>query len=273
MPKNLIIVESPAKARTIEGYLGKDFKVASSYGHVRDLPTDDKAIDVDNGFAPTYVISKDKKEVVKSLKKLVKQSEMVYLASDDDREGEAISWHLMQALDLDEANTRRIVFHEITKSAIINALESPRSIDIDLVNAQQARRVLDRLVGYEISPILWRKIKSGLSAGRVQSVAVRLVVDREREIEGFDSRSFYNISAEFDSGNGRMLKAELPEKLSSEIEAAAFLQKCIGAEFSITDLQKKPVRKSPAPPFTTSTLQQEASRKLGFSVARTMTLA
>ena len=210
MPKNLIIVESPAKARTIEGYLGKDFKVASSYGHVRDLPTDDKAIDVDNGFAPTYVISKDKKEVVKSLKKLVKQSEMVYLASDDDREGEAISWHLMQALDLDEANTRRIVFHEITKSAITNALESPRSIDIDLVNAQQARRVLDRLVGYEISPILWRKIKSGLSAGRVQSVAVRLVVDREREIEGFDSRSFYNISAEFDSGNGRMLKAELP---------------------------------------------------------------
>ncbi len=273
MPKNLIIVESPAKARTIEGYLGKDFKVASSYGHVRDLPTDDKAIDVDNGFAPTYVISKDKKEVVKSLKKLVKQSEMVYLASDDDREGEAISWHLMQALDLDEANTRRIVFHEITKSAITNALESPRSIDIDLVNAQQARRVLDRLVGYEISPILWRKIKSGLSAGRVQSVAVRLVVDREREIEGFDSRSFYNISAEFDSGNGRMLKAELPEKLSSEIEAAAFLQKCIGAEFSITDLQKKPVRKSPAPPFITSTLQQEASRKLGFSVARTMTLA
>ena len=273
MPKNLVIVESPAKARTIEGYLGKDFKVVSSYGHIRDLPTDDKAIDVDNGFAPTYIISKDKKEVVKSLKKLVKQSEMVYLASDDDREGEAISWHLMQALDLDEANTRRIVFHEITKSAITNALESPRSIDIDLVNAQQARRVLDRLVGYEISPILWRKIKTGLSAGRVQSVAVRLVVDREREIEGFNSKSSFKITADFDSGNGRMLKAELPDRFSKEIEAEEFLQKCIGAEFSITDLQKKPLRKSPAPPFTTSTLQQEASRKLGFSVARTMTLA
>jgi len=273
MPKNLVIVESPAKARTIEGYLGKDFKVASSYGHIRDLPTDDKAIDVDNGFAPTYIISKDKKAVVKSLKQLVKQSEMVYLASDDDREGEAISWHLIQALDLDEAKTRRIVFHEITKSAITNALKSPRSIDIDLVNAQQARRVLDRLVGYEISPILWRKIKTGLSAGRVQSVAVRLVVDREREIEGFNSKSSFKITADFDSGNGRMLKAELPDRFSKEIEAEEFLQKCIGAEFSITHLQKKPLRKSPAPPFTTSTLQQEASRKLGFSVARTMTLA
>ena len=273
MPKNLVIVESPAKARTIEGYLGKDFKVVSSYGHIRDLPTDDKAIDVDNGFAPTYIISKDKKAVVKSLKQLVKQSEMVYLASDDDREGEAISWHLIQALDLDEAKTRRIVFHEITKSAITNALKSPRSIDIDLVNAQQARRVLDRLVGYEISPILWRKIKTGLSAGRVQSVAVRLVVDREREIEGFNSKSSFKITADFDSGNGRMLKAELPDRFSKEIEAEEFLQKCIGAEFSITDLQKKPLRKSPAPPFTTSTLQQEASRKLGFSVARTMTLA
>ena len=273
MPKNLVIVESPAKARTIEGYLGKDFKVVSSYGHIRDLPTDDKAIDVDNGFAPTYIISKDKKAVVKSLKQLVKQSEMVYLASDDDREGEAISWHLIQALDLDEAKTRRIVFHEITKSAITNALKSPRSIDIDLVNAQQARRVLDRLVGYEISPILWRKIKTGLSAGRVQSVAVRLVVDREREIEGFNSKSSFKITADFDSGNGRMLKAELPDRFSKEIEAEEFLQKCIGAEFSITDLQKKPLRKSPAPPFTTSTLQHEASRKLGFSVARTMTLA
>ncbi len=273
MPKNLVIVESPAKARTIEGYLGSDFKVASSYGHIRDLPTDDKAIDVDNGFKPTYIISKDKKEVVKTLKKLVKQSEMVYLASDDDREGEAISWHLMQALDLNDANTRRIVFHEITKGAISNALESPRSIDIDLVNAQQARRVLDRLVGYEISPILWRKIKTGLSAGRVQSVAVRLVVERERDIEKFNSKSSYKISAEFDCGSGKILKAELPEKFSSETDAAAFLQKCIGAEFSITDLQKKPLRKSPAPPFTTSTLQQEASRKLGFSVARTMTLA
>jgi len=273
MPKNLVIVESPAKAKTIEGYLGKDFKVASSYGHVRDLPTDDKAIDVDNGFLPTYIISKDKKEVVKSLKILVDESDMVFLASDDDREGEAISWHLMQALDLDDNNTRRIVFHEITKNAISNAMQSPRGIDLDLVYAQQARRVLDRLVGYEISPILWRKIKTGLSAGRVQSVAVRLVVDREREIEKFNSQSSFKISAEFNLPQGKSLKAELPVRFKTEEEAVDFLNRCLGAEFSIIDLQKKPSKKSPAPPFTTSTLQQEASRKLGFSVARTMALA
>jgi len=273
MAKNLVIVESPAKAKTIEGYLGKDFKVASSYGHVRDLPTDDKAIDVENGFLPTYIISKDKKEVVKTLKALVDESDMVLLASDDDREGEAISWHLMQALDLNDNNTRRIVFHEITKNAISNAMKSPRGIDLDLVYAQQARRVLDRLVGYEISPILWRKIKTGLSAGRVQSVAVRLVVDREREIEKFNSQSSFKISAEFNLPQGKSLKAELPIRFKTETEAFDFLNKCLGAEFSIIDLQKKPSKKSPAPPFTTSTLQQEASRKLGFSVARTMALA
>jgi DNA topoisomerase-1 len=273
MSKNLVIVESPAKAKTIEGYLGKDFHVTSSYGHVRDLPKGDKAIDIEHGFSPTYVVSKDKNEVVKNLKKLAKESEMVYLASDDDREGEAISWHLMQALDLNEKNTRRIVFREITKNAIANAMQSPRGIDIDLVNAQQARRVLDRLVGYEISPVLWRKIKTGLSAGRVQSVAVRLVVEREREIEKFESVGSFKISAFFKLGNGANLQAELPAKFDTPGEAEDFLKKCIGAEFSIVDLQKKPAKKSPAPPFTTSTLQQEASRKLGFSVSQTMTVA
>ncbi len=273
MSKNLVIVESPAKAKTIEGYLGKDYKVASCYGHVRDLPSGDKAIDIENGFIPTYEISKDKKEVVKNLKSLVKQSEMVYLASDDDREGEAISWHLMQALDLNDTNTRRIVFHEITKKAIDNAMKSPRGIDIDLVNAQQARRVLDRLVGYEISPILWRKIKSGLSAGRVQSVAVRLVVERERDIEKFESKSSYWVTAEFNIDAQTILKAELPTKFQSKENAEDFLKTCIGADFQINDLQKKPSKKSPAPPFTTSTLQQEASRKLGYSVSKTMTLA
>ncbi len=273
MLKNLVIVESPAKAKTIEGYLGEGFRVESSYGHVRDLPKGDKAIDIDNGFNPTYEITKDKKEVVKKLKKLAKEAEMIYLASDDDREGEAISWHLMQALDLNEEKTRRIVFHEITKNAINNALKTPRGIDIDLVNAQQARRVLDRLVGFEISPILWRKIKTGLSAGRVQSVAVRLVVERERDIDNFDSKSSYKVTALFDLGEGVILKSELSEKYKSEEEANGFLSKCIGAEFSITDLQKKPAKKFPSPPFTTSTLQQEASRKLGYSVSKTMTLA
>ena len=273
MSKNLVIVESPAKAKTIEGYLGKDFLVTSSYGHVRDLPTGEKAIDIENGFAPTYVVSKEKKEVVKKLKKLAKESQTVYLASDDDREGEAISWHLMQALDLNDQKARRIVFHEITKNAIANAMESPRSIDLDLVNAQQARRILDRLVGYEISPILWRKIKTGLSAGRVQSVAVRLVVEREREIEKFESTSAYKVTATFQLEMGASLQAELLVKYSTSEEAEGFLKKCIGAEFNIADLQKKPIKKSPAPPFTTSTLQQEASRKLGFSVTQTMTVA
>lgn len=273
MGKNLVIVESPAKAKTIEGYLGKDFQVKSSYGHVRDLPKDDSAIDITNGFAPTYEISKDKKDVIKELKKLAKDAETIYLASDDDREGEAISWHLAEALDLDDKKTRRIVFREITKNAIQNAIQNPRGIDIDLVNAQQARRILDRLVGFELSPILWKKIKGGLSAGRVQSVAVRLVVEREREIANFNAESSFRITAEFDLGGGKILKAELPKKFKNEEEAHSFLKKCIGAQFSIENLETKPAKKSPAPPFTTSTLQQEASRKLGFSVARTMSVA
>ncbi len=273
MPKNLVIVESPAKAKTIEGYLGKDYKVTSSYGHVRDLPKGDKAIDKANGFKPTYEITADKKAVIKELQKLSKEAEIIYLASDDDREGEAISWHLKEALKLDDAKTRRIVFREITKNAIQNAIQSPRGIDLDLVNAQQARRVLDRLVGFELSPILWKKIKTGLSAGRVQSVAVRLVVEREREIEKFKAKSFYKITAKFDLGGKKQLEAELSKRFDTEKEANDFLEKCIGAEFSIKDLQKKPTKKSPAPPFTTSTLQQEASRKLGFSVSQTMSVA
>ncbi len=273
MAKNLVIVESPAKAKTIEGYLGKDYKVTSSYGHVRDLPKGDKAIDKENGFKPTYEISADKKSVIKELKKLVGESETIYLASDDDREGEAISWHLKEALDLDDVKTRRIVFREITKNAIENAIRSPRGIDLDLVNAQQARRVLDRLVGFELSPILWKKIKTGLSAGRVQSVAVRLVVERERQIDKFEAKSSYKVTAVFDLGNKKELQAELPKRFDTEEEALAFLTACNGAEFSIEDLQKKPSKKSPAPPFTTSTLQQEASRKLGFSVSQTMTVA
>lgn len=273
MSKNLVIVESPAKAKTIEGYLGKDFKVASSMGHVRDLPKGNGAIDVDNGYLPTYEISPDKKDIIKQLKKLAKEAEMVYLASDDDREGEAISWHLKEVLDLNDKNTRRIVFTEITKNAIQNALKSPRGIDIDLVNAQQARRVLDRLVGFELSPILWKKIKTGLSAGRVQSVAVRLVVEREREIEKFEAKSTFKVVAVFDLGKGKQLVADLAEKLPSEKEALEFLESCKGAKFTINDLQKKPAKKSPAPPFTTSTLQQEAGRKLSFSVAQTMTVA
>ncbi|MTI40685.1 type I DNA topoisomerase [Fulvivirga lutimaris] len=273
MPKNLVIVESPAKAKTIEGYLGKDYKVTSSYGHVRDLPKGDKAIDKINGFKPTYEVSADKKAVIKELKKLVKESEMVYLASDDDREGEAISWHLKEALSLNDTNTRRIVFREITKNAIQNAIQTPRGIDIDLVNAQQARRVLDRLVGFELSPILWKKIKTGLSAGRVQSVAVRLVVEREREVEKFKAKSFYKISAIFDLGNKKQLQSELSKRFDTEEEAMEFLKACVDADFSIKDLQKKPSKKTPAPPFTTSTLQQEASRKLGFSVSQTMSVA
>jgi DNA topoisomerase-1 len=273
MSKNLVIVESPAKAKTIEGYLGKDYKVASSMGHIRDLPKGKGAIDIENGFEPTYEVSPEKKEVIKNLKALAKSAEMVYLASDEDREGEAISWHLKEVLDLTDKKTRRIVFTEITKNAILNAIKNPRGIDIDLVNAQQARRVLDRLVGFELSPILWKKIKTGLSAGRVQSVAVRLVVEREREIEKFDSKSSFKISAVFDLGKGKNLVADLPEKFDSEEEALKFLESCKGAKFSIGDLQKKPAKKSPAPPFTTSTLQQEAGRKLSFSVLQTMVVA
>ncbi|WP_096895133.1 type I DNA topoisomerase [Candidatus Scalindua japonica] len=273
MDKNLVIVESPAKAKTIEGYLGKDFTVQSCFGHVRDLPKTNKAIDIKNGFQPTYEIPKEKKDVIKDLKKSAKNADVVWLATDDDREGEAISWHLNEALKLDEKNTRRIVFGEITKQAILNAIESPRTIDIDLVNAQQARRILDRLVGFELSPILWKKIQRGLSAGRVQSVAVRMVVEREREIEQFESKSFFKVSAEFLVEGDKVLKAELSERFSSEKEAHGFLSKCVGATFSISNLEKKPGQKKPAAPFTTSTLQQEASLKLGFSVAQTMTLA
>ncbi len=273
MPKNLVIVESPAKAKTIEGYLGKDFVVASSYGHVRDLPKGDNAIDIANNFTPTYEVSKDKKEVIKNLKKLAKDAPKVYLASDDDREGEAIAWHLAQTLKLDEKNTQRIVFREITKSAITKAMASPRTIDIDLVNAQQARRILDRLVGFELSPVLWKKIKYGLSAGRVQSVAVRIVVEREREIEKFTSKVSFKVSATFNVDGNKILKAELPKRFDSLEEAQSFLNDCNGSEFSIAKLETKPAKKSPAAPFTTSTLQQEASRKLGFSVLQTMTIA
>ncbi len=273
MDKNLVIVESPAKAKTIEGYLGDGFTVQSCFGHVRDLPKTNKAIDIKNGFQPTYEIPKEKKDVIKDLKKSAKKADVVWLATDDDREGEAISWHLHEALKLDENSTRRIVFGEITKKAILNAIESPRTIDIALVNAQQARRILDRIVGFELSPILWKKIQRGLSAGRVQSVAVRMVVEREREIEQFDTQSFFKVSAEFLVEGDKVLKAELSERFSSEKEALEFLTKCIGATFTIDNLDKKPGQKKPATPFTTSTLQQEASLKLGFSVAQTMTLA
>lgn len=272
MSKNLVIVESPAKAKTIEGYLGSDYKVVSSYGHVRDLPKGDKAIDIKNRFEPTYEVTADKKEVIKNLKSLVKDSEMIYLASDDDREGEAISWHLKEVLKLKDEQTKRIVFREITKNAITKAIENPRGIDIDLVNAQQARRILDRLVGFELSPILWKKIKTGLSAGRVQSVAVRLIVDREREIEHFKAKSSFRITAIFEV-SGKTFKAELPKRFDTKAEAEEFLKSCLVAEFSVGNLEKKPGKKSPAAPFTTSTLQQEASRKLYFSVAQTMSVA
>ncbi|MGC1243296.1 MAG: type I DNA topoisomerase [Chryseosolibacter sp.] len=273
MSKNLVIVESPAKAKTIEGYLGKDFTVASSMGHIRDLPKGGGAIDIENDFEPTYEVSPDKKDVIAKLKKLAKDAQMVYLASDEDREGEAISWHLKEVLDLKDAKTRRIVFTEITKKAILNAIENPRGIDVDLVNAQQARRVLDRLVGYELSPILWKKIATGLSAGRVQSVAVRLVVEREREITEFKVKSSYKVNAHFDLGNGKTLVAELPERFETDKAAQDFLESCKHAKFKIADLQTRPSKRSPSPPFTTSTLQQEAARKLGFSVIQTMMVA
>lgn len=272
MPKNLVIVESPAKAKTIEKYLGSDFKVASSYGHVRDLPKGDKAIDIKNGFKPTYEVTKDKKDVIKELKKLAKDAETIYLASDDDREGEAISWHLKETLDLDDKKTRRIVFREITKNAILNALQSPRGIDNNLVDAQQARRILDRLVGYELSPILWKKIKRGLSAGRVQSVAVRLVVEREREIESFKPESSFKTDAYFSTDKGSF-SAVLNKRLKTSDEVQALLNKCLDSDFTVYDVETKPGKKSPSAPFTTSTLQQEASRKLSFSVAQTMTIA
>ncbi|MFM8850930.1 MAG: type I DNA topoisomerase [Cytophagales bacterium] len=273
MSKNLVIVESPSKIKKIESFLGKDYKVASSMGHIRDLAKGNAAIDVENDFEPVYEVSEDKKDVIKNLKSLAKTAQTVYLATDEDREGEAISWHLKEVLDLNDKKTRRIVFTEITKNAILNAIKSPRGIDINLVNAQQARRVLDRLVGFELSPILWKKIKTGLSAGRVQSVAVRLIVEREREIDKFEAKSSFRVTAQFDLGKGKQLTAELPEKFESEKDALALLDSCKKAKFSIGDLQKKPAKKSPAPPFTTSTLQQEAGRKLGFSVAQTMLVA
>ncbi|MAQ75132.1 MAG: DNA topoisomerase I [Aquimarina sp.] len=273
MAKNLVIVESPAKAKTIEKFLGKDYTVASSFGHIADLPSKELGVDVDGDFKPKYIVSKDKKDVVKKLKDLSKKAEMVWLASDEDREGEAIAWHLAEELNLDESKTKRIVFHEITKNAIKKAIENPRKIDYNLVNAQQARRVLDRLVGYELSPVLWRKVKGGLSAGRVQSVSVRLIVEREREILGFEPEASFRIDAEFANEEGKSFKAKLPKNLTDKKEAEDFLNTNKGANFKVADLTTKPAKKSPAPPFTTSTLQQEASRKLYFSVSKTMTLA
>lgn len=273
MVKNLVIVESPAKAKTIEKFLGKDFLVKSSFGHIRDLDGKNLSVDIENGFEPQYVIPTDKKKLVAELKKLAKEAEMVWLASDEDREGEAISWHLLEALGLDESKTKRIVFHEITKNAITKAVENPRKIDRNLVDAQQARRILDRLVGYELSPVLWKKVKPSLSAGRVQSVSVRLIVEREREIQNFVSQSAFKVVANFIVGGNVALKAELPKRFTTKKEAEDFLNSCKNAEYTIEGLETKPSKKSPAPPFTTSTLQQEAGRKLGFSVLQTMTVA
>ncbi len=272
MSKNLVIVESPAKAKTIEGFLGKDFTVKSSFGHVRDLVKKGLGVNIENRFEPTYEVSPDKEKVVAELKKLAKGAEMVWLATDEDREGEAISWHLFETLNLEQNRTKRIVFHEITKPAILKAIQNPRSIDKNLVDAQQARRILDRLVGFELSPILWKKVRPSLSAGRVQSVAVRLIVEREREIQNFTSTSAYKVVALFQVGNA-VLKAELDKRFATKEEAEAFLNKCKGADFTISSLETKPAKRSPAAPFTTSTLQQEAARKLGFSVAQTMVVA
>ncbi|WP_439152847.1 type I DNA topoisomerase [Winogradskyella sp.] len=273
MPKNLVIVESPAKAKTIEKFLGKDYKVESSFGHIADLPSKELGVDVDGDFKPKYQVSKDKKDVVKKLKELAKKAEMVWLASDEDREGEAIVWHLAETLGLDKEKTKRIVFHEITKSAINKAIENPRNIDYNLVDAQQARRVLDRIVGYELSPVLWRKVKGGLSAGRVQSVSVRLIVERERDIQNFEPEASFRVDAEFATEGGNSFKAKLPKNFGTETKALNFLHVNLNASYQVSDLQKKPAKKSPAAPFTTSTLQQEASRKLGFSVSRTMSNA
>ncbi|MHA7830645.1 MAG: type I DNA topoisomerase [Flagellimonas sp.] len=273
MPKNLVIVESPAKAKTIERFLGKEFQVESSFGHIADLPSKELGVDVENDFKPKYTVDKEKKALVKKLKDLANKAETIWLASDEDREGEAISWHLAEELGLDKSKTRRIVFNSITKSAIQKAIENPRDINYNLVNAQQARRVLDRLVGYELSPVLWKKIKPGLSAGRVQSVAVRLIVEREREIEGFTPEASFRIKAEFKTDAGNVFAAKLNKTFPTKEAAEKFLKENIGADFSVSDLAKKPAKKSPAAPFTTSTLQQEASRKLYFSVSRTMQVA
>jgi len=276
MAKNLVIVESPAKAKTIEKFLGANYIVKSSFGHVRDLSKKQLGVDIASGYKPDYVISDDKKKVITELRKLAKEAETVWLATDEDREGEAISWHLFETLNLKEKNTRRIVFHEITKTAIEQAITNPRSIDLNLVDAQQARRVLDRLVGFELSPVLWRKVKPALSAGRVQSVAVRLIVDREEEIKNFKIVPFFRITAEFKvekDNHISELKAELPTRFEDNIKSTEFLKNCINAEFTVNAIETKPAQKAPAPPFTTSTLQQEASRKLGFTVSKTMMVA
>lgn len=270
---DLVIVESPAKAKTIEKYLGPGFTVLSSFGHVRDLPERDLSVDTENGFEPNYIVPDDKKGKLAELRKQANKAEIVWLATDEDREGEAISWHLKEALDLPDSKVRRITFNEITKKAVTDAMASPRSIDLHLVDAQQARRVLDRLVGYELSPVLWRKVKPSLSAGRVQSVAVRLIVDREREIIGFDAKSAFRITAQFLTPGKAAVKADLPQRFATEPEALDFLKSCIGAAFTVNAVEKKPAKRTPAAPFTTSTLQQEASRKLGYGVDRTMRIA
>jgi DNA topoisomerase-1 len=275
MAKNLVIVESPAKAKTIEGYLGKDFTVKASMGHIRDLAKGNDAIDVHNNFLPHYIVSEGKEQVVQELKKLVKQSDIIWLATDEDREGEAIAWHLYEELNLSNKITKRFVYHEVTKNAILKAIEKPREIDNNLVNAQQARRILDRLVGFELSPVLWRKVRPSLSAGRVQSVAVRLIVEREREIVDFSSSSAFKISGLFlpEQDNAKSFIAELPKRLETQQQAESFLVSCKNANFTVHSIETKPGKKSPAPPFTTSTLQQEASRKLGLSIDRTMRIA
>lgn len=277
MQKNLVIVESPAKAKTIEKFLGKDFKVLSSYGHIRDLKKKEFSIDVKKNFKPTYEVPEDKKDLVDTLKAEAKKAETVWLASDEDREGEAISWHLYEVLKLKSKNTKRIVFHEITKAAILKAIEQPRDIDLNLVNAQQARRILDRIVGFELSPVLWKKVRPSLSAGRVQSVAVRLIVEREREIQNFKAEASYRVTAIFlvpdTDGKTVEMKAELARRIKTKQEAKAFLEACRGATFSIEDISTRPVKKTPPAPFTTSTLQQEAARKLGYTVAQTMSIA
>lgn len=271
---NLVIVESPAKAKTIEKFLGEGYTVLSSYGHIRDLKKKGIAIDFDKNFLPEYEIPAEKKETVRKLKDAARKADMVWLASDEDREGEAIAWHLYEVLGLKPDNTKRIVFHEITKPAILNAIKNPRDIDIDRVNAQQARRVLDRIVGFELSPVLWKKIKPALSAGRVQSVAVRLICEREKEIDAFSPESYFRISALFDiPGSDARLKADLPHKLKDEKEATEMLDVCKDAKFRISDVSVRPAKRQPFPPFTTSTLQQEAARKLGFSVNQTMVIA
>ena len=286
MAKNLLIVESPAKAKTIEKILGSDFEVKSCYGHIRDLEKDDMGIDIQNGYKPKYIVPEEKERVVRELKQLARKSDEVWLATDEDREGEAISWHLCEVLGLNPETTKRIVFHEITKPAIKQAVSKPRTVNMDLVNAQQARRVLDRIVGFELSPVLWRKMsmKNNLSAGRVQSVAVRLIAEREREINAFTPQSSFKIEAIFTAKDnaGREIsfkaegtkfnKAEGPGRFKTAEDAEKFLQQCIGANYKVKDIQVKPTRRSPAAPFTTSTLQQEASRKLGYGVSRTMLL-